>query len=213
MAETFEDRVEAVLGELHGMAWPLLEESDKRKIVGKVVRGIDKYGDTAAAWGRALGVARQTLSDRIAHFRRSEPIDSRAQDKENRAKAVRHAKVVMRDPESAADVIGSLKPAERAAVFGALEATEKNPVARPSTQPAKGSAKARNAAALAALADMHRAAQKAVDAANFGALDEHQLANAEVLLRYTEAEIEVWRERVGGGVSDQEIAALMAEGV
>jgi len=36
MAKTFEDRVEEVLGALHGMAWPLLEEADKRKIVGKL---------------------------------------------------------------------------------------------------------------------------------------------------------------------------------
>ena len=49
MAKTFEDRVEEVLGALHGMAWPLLEEADKRKIVGKVVSGIDRHKNSRRA--------------------------------------------------------------------------------------------------------------------------------------------------------------------
>jgi hypothetical protein len=123
MSSTFEDRVEEVLGALHGMAWPLLDEAEKRKITGKIVQGIDKHEDTQAMWCRALRVSSTTLSRRIEHFRRSEPIDDSAQDKENREKAVRHAKVVMRDPDAAAEVIGSLKPAEREAVFDAAAAS------------------------------------------------------------------------------------------
>jgi hypothetical protein len=99
MAQTFEERVEEVLGELHGMAWPLLDEPQKRKIVGKIVRGIDRYGDSQADWTRALGVAKATLSDRIAHFRRSEPMDGVRRVAENERKRLNHAKAVLRDPE------------------------------------------------------------------------------------------------------------------
>jgi hypothetical protein len=74
MTQTFEDRVEEVLGLLHGMAWPILEERDKKRVVAKVARGIDK-GDTAAAWARALGCDRTTIARRVEHFRRQEPID------------------------------------------------------------------------------------------------------------------------------------------
>jgi hypothetical protein len=97
MSQTFEERVEEVLGELHGMAWPLLEESEKRKIVGKVARGIDK-GDTNAAWARALGVSESGLRGRLERFRRSEPIDGqRAQDHNTVNRQMRGAKAVLRD--------------------------------------------------------------------------------------------------------------------
>lgn len=104
MAQTFEERVEEVLGELHGMAWPLLEEPQKRKIVGKVARGIDK-GDSIRGWGRALGVAEATLRGRLDHFRRSEPIDGAST-----ARAIREARAAnlrygLKDPEVLAEVM------------------------------------------------------------------------------------------------------------
>lgn len=126
MANTFEARVEEVLGVLHGMAWPVLDEADKRKIVGKVVQGIDRYGDTQAMWVRALRVSQATLSERITHFRSSEPIDGSARNTDsdlNRSKAIRHAKSVLRDPAAAAEVMASLKPTEREAVFEAAAAS------------------------------------------------------------------------------------------
>lgn len=128
MAKTFEDRVEEVLGALHGMAWPLLEEADKRKIVGKVVHGVDRYGDTYAAWGRALGVLPDTLTKRCHHFRRSEAIDgSRAPDPETQRKRISHAKSVLRDSGLAPSLKVALinealgDPLIRAAVQGTLD--------------------------------------------------------------------------------------------
>lgn len=98
MAQTFEERVEEVLGELHGMAWPLLEESQKRKIVGKVARGVDR-GDSYAAWGRALGCDESTIRKRIGRFRRSEPIDGAGRpDAETVARTIRAAKQTLSDP-------------------------------------------------------------------------------------------------------------------
>jgi len=98
MAKSFAERVEEVLGELHGMAWPLLEESQKRKIVGRVVQGVDRYGDSHNAWARALGVARETLRARCDHYRSSEPIDGAQARKETEARRVRAAKQTLADP-------------------------------------------------------------------------------------------------------------------
>lgn len=114
MAQTFEERVEEVLGELHGMAWPLLDEPQKRKITGKVGRGVDK-GDTVAAWARALGVPDATLRDRLRRFSRSEPIDGRgAREQENDRIRVAHAKRVLRDPDLTAELMDD--PATRRSI-------------------------------------------------------------------------------------------------
>lgn len=106
MAEEFTDRVEEVLGLLHGMAWPILEETEKKRIVAKVVRGIDRYGDTVAAWARALGAERTTLARRIDRFRRSEPVDgSAAQIHNTTGRALRGAKQALRDPQLVAELM------------------------------------------------------------------------------------------------------------
>ena len=105
MAQTFEDRVEEVLGALHGMAWPLLEEAEKKKIVGKVARGVDR-GDSQRAWARALGISESTLRARIDHLRRSEPVDgARAADHNTTGRALRGARQVLRDPELVAELM------------------------------------------------------------------------------------------------------------
>jgi hypothetical protein len=97
MAQTFEERVEEVLGLLHGMAWPLLEEADKRKVIAKVAKGIDR-GDTAAAWGRALGCDRTTVARWVERFRKSEPIDGVRPAPETVARRFRAAKQTLSDP-------------------------------------------------------------------------------------------------------------------
>lgn len=112
MAQAFEDRVEEVLGLLHGMAWPLLEEAEKKKIVAKVARGVDQ-GDTVAAWARALGVARETLSRWIGHYRRSEPIES-VTAHNTIGRALRGAKQALRDPQLVAELMED--PAARRAI-------------------------------------------------------------------------------------------------
>jgi len=105
VAQTFEERVEEVLGALHGMAWPLLEESEKKKIVAKVARGIDK-GDTIAAWSRALGVPARTIGQRVDRFRRSEPVDGAARPDHNTVgRALRGARQVLRDPKLVAELM------------------------------------------------------------------------------------------------------------
>ena len=104
MAEEFADRIEEVLGLLHGMAWPLLEEAEKKKVVAKVARGVDKYGDTVAAWARALGVARETLSRWLGHYRRSEPIES-VTAHNTTGRALRGARQVLRDPGLVAELM------------------------------------------------------------------------------------------------------------
>jgi hypothetical protein len=100
MAQTFEERVEEVLGLLHGMAWPLLEEADKKKVVARVAKGIEK-GDTVAAWARALGVDRSVLARRIENFGTSEAIDGRAPriDAETKRKKLGAARLVLQDPQ------------------------------------------------------------------------------------------------------------------
>jgi Family of unknown function (DUF6192) len=100
MAQTFEDRVEEVLGLLQGMAWPLLEEADKRRVVGKVAKGIDR-GDALRAWGRALGVPESTLRARLDHFRSQEPIDGARPriDAETKRKKLWAARSVLQDPQ------------------------------------------------------------------------------------------------------------------
>ena len=96
MSQTFEDRVEEVLGVLHGMAWPLLEETEKKKITTKVAKGIEK-GDTIAAWARALGVPDGTLRDRLKRLPTSDPIDGSRARSENDRIRVSHAKAVFKD--------------------------------------------------------------------------------------------------------------------
>ena len=106
MAQTFEERVEEVLGALHGMAWPLLEESEKKKIVAKVARGIDRYGDSQRGWARALGVSESTLRARIDHFRRLEPMDgAQAQIHNTTGRALRGARQALRDPKLVAQLM------------------------------------------------------------------------------------------------------------
>lgn len=97
MSKTFEERVEEVLGELHGMAWPLLEEPQKRKIMSKVAKGIDQ-GDSYTAWGRALGTSDNTIRRQIERLRRSEPIDGPApSNPETDARKLRAARAVLED--------------------------------------------------------------------------------------------------------------------
>jgi hypothetical protein len=98
MAKDFAERVEEVLGELHGMAWPLLEEPQKRKIVGKVTQGIDRYGDTYAAWARVLGCDERTVRRRVEHFRSSDAIDGTdRRNAETEDRQLRAAKMILRD--------------------------------------------------------------------------------------------------------------------
>ncbi len=142
--------------------------------------------------------------------------DERARAREAEWKRVResHARAAMKDPEVAAKVIGSLTEPQRTQVYDVLEATQKTHTQRPSDQPApRATATVRNVAALAALSDMHKAAKRAVEAAVFDKLNDHDAAGAEVIIRATESELAVWRENVGGGISDAAIRALMAEGV
>ncbi len=138
---------------------------------------------------------------------------ARAAQEETAKRERRAAKSVLKDPEQAAKVMASLTPTQLETAFQALsDALPK--AARPSSKPAKrDSAKTRNIAAMAALADMHTSAQKAVEAVVFDELSEHQLASAEVMIRYTESEIAVWRENAEGSFSDEAIQAAMAEGV
>ena len=131
MAEEFADRIEEVLGLLHGMAWPLLEEAEKKKVVAKVARGVDRFGDTVAAWARALGVADRTLRDRLDRFRRSEPVDGlRGRDHNTTGRALRGARQVLRDPKLVAELMED--PATRRSIAKAavehqadVEATER----------------------------------------------------------------------------------------
>jgi hypothetical protein len=129
--KTFEDRVEEVLGLLHGMAWPLLDEPQKKKVVAKVAAGIDK-GDTRTAWARALGCDEATIRRRVERFRRSEPVDGATpptwtQDPSR----IRAAKNVLKDPIAAAEVMKD--PAARAAVIATV-ASEPRASGAPSVQ-------------------------------------------------------------------------------
>lgn len=124
MAKTFEDRVEKVLGMLHGMAWPLLEDKDKHRIVAEVVRGMDNYGDTAAMWARALGCDRTTVARWVERFRRSEPLEDRARAAENARKRLSHARTVMKDP--------SVPITERVDI---VKSALKDPLVRAAVQP------------------------------------------------------------------------------
>jgi hypothetical protein len=113
MAKSFAERVEEVLGELHGMAWPLLEEPQKRKIVGKIAAGVDRYGDSMAAWARALGCGESTVRRRLEHFRSSDPIDGTdRRTPESLAREERAAKAVLRDPQRVAKLLDDPKAAQ-----------------------------------------------------------------------------------------------------
>lgn len=68
-------------------------------------------------------------------------------------------------------------------------------------------------AALGALADMMKAARRAVAHAPFDQMDEMQLAKGEVLIRATEGEIGVWRANAGGDLSDEALAAVTEGGL
>jgi hypothetical protein len=110
---SFEDRVEEVLGLLHGMAWPLLEEKEKRRIVARVAAGIDK-GDTYAAWGRALGCSDGLIRQRVVRFRSKEPVDGAAPSAWTQDPSrIRAAKNVLKDPVAAAEVVKALDPTAR----------------------------------------------------------------------------------------------------
>lgn len=138
---------------------------------------------------------------------------ARARSRETQRKAVGHAKAVLKDPGQAEKVIASLTPNQREAVYAALDATNPQPVSRPSKASARGtSSEAHNVSALDRLATMHANAQQANGLVDYDDLSEHQCANAEVLIRATEAEIAVWREGVGGGISDEAIR-LASQGV
>jgi hypothetical protein len=76
----------------------------------------------------------------------------------------------------------------------ALSDTEKEPAAHiPDREVPERTEKQVNVTALAALADMNKASKKAVEAASFGALTEHEKHSAEIMLRSTEADILIAR--------------------
>lgn len=140
----------------------------------------------------------------------------RTRDAEWRRVRESHARNALKDPEMAAKVLAAAarEPRVRDAMFDALERTETAPVARPSHDPAPTpTPSTRNVAALGALSRALDEIRRANASAAYGRLSEHQAANAEVIIRSLEGEIAVWREAVGGGISDDAIAAFLEEEV
>lgn len=208
MSKTFEDRVEEVLGELHGMAWPLLEENEKRRIIGIIDRGIETYGDSMSDWARGLGVSRQLLSNRLQRFRRSEPIDDAARLHNTVNRQIRGAKAVLRDPELTAEVLKD--PAIRAAAQEALE-TSRETTADYERQVQRdlGTSAHRLFAALdAATSTIRRALPFAQDAR----LGSRQAEQLEERLGRLQAGIDLIRQAATSGDWDDELAELLDSG-
>jgi hypothetical protein len=121
-----------------------------------------------------------------------------------------HAKAVLMDPEQAAKVIASLPKADRDRI---AEVAWTGPVVTPTNKPAPPSGTTtRNVAAKAAVADASRSMRHAVESFVFSKLSESDMAKMEILFRSIEADIAVCRENFSGGVSDEAIEELLAEG-
>lgn len=180
------------------------------------VRYVKSYiGETTSdgvrmTWGRFAAAVGTTDAALRSYYQRSEATSTRSST--STPVEIRRLKsAILSTPGGLEHVVSD--PQVRARVFEALDKTEREPVSRPSTAVAQPStSQARNISALARLANMHTAAQEANELADFGSLSDHQRANAEVALRATESEIAMWRENAGGGISDEAIQALMAQG-
>jgi hypothetical protein len=193
------------------MEWPD-EPEDRWAIVKLIADFIDETGTSQRRTAVIIGWPKTTLADRLETFRRSavgtwgaaRPRSSGRNGSLEKAKRMfkAHATEFMEDPSL------------RSVAFDALDETELHPVSRPSTAPARRtSAAERNVSAVALAADAHTALERANTLADFASLTEHQLANVEIAHRACEAEIAVWRENAGGGISDEAIQTAMAGGV